>query len=192
MTHLKSIYALLTLYLLSTSLQASLVESIEDVTLPEKKELNERYYFPMLSINALLSQADSTCNRLPSEEEFKDFISNGKHRSIDCSKPIKAFIVQVSEGEQIGKELPYLSAFLKRDQYQIYSDTKTLFVILKHKPSEWNYKYFKSEDYEYVIHCIHDLKKCHLTRVKNLASGCRRSKTFSKYCHFGNKKVIDY
>jgi hypothetical protein len=168
------------------------IELFEDKSLPEEKELSELYHYPMVALLSLLRNAEQYCQRLPSEEEFKYFSLNGTHNSIKCSKRIKAYISDKNTGDQVGKDLPYLSDFLNRNQYQVYSNTKDLFIILKHKPSEWKYVYFKSEEYEYVIHCIYGLKKCSLNNVRDRSKSCRASKTFAKLCNFDEKKVIDY
>ncbi len=163
-----------------------------DKSLPEEKELNELYRYPMLAIDNFLHGTEQYCNRLPSEKEFEDFILNGEHKSIQCSKIIKAAIPLKKTGDQVGKNLPHLPEFLKSNQYQVYSDTKNIFVILKHKPSEWKYKYFKSEEYEFLIHCTLSHGTCKFHKIKEIASACRASKSFAKNCYFGGKKIIDY
>lgn len=184
-----------TFYLLLHPLLASsdVVAPFEDKSLPEAKQLNELYLSPMVTIKNLLRNAKQNCSRLPSEKEFKDFILNGGHEHIRCSKKITNINVQIPEfGQLIGKHLPYLPEFLNRNQYQVYSDTKTIYVILKHKPSEWKYKYFKAEEYEFVIHCTIGMDNCNLDKIKNSANSCRASETMAQYCYFNGKKIIDY
>lgn len=164
-----------------------------DKSLPEGRELNEFYRYPMLAIDGFLHGAEQYCNRLPSEKEFRNFILNGRHKFLRCSQIIKAAIPLQRTGHHVGKDLPYLPDFLKRDQYQVYSDTKNFFIILKHNPSEWKYKYFKSDEYEFAIHCKFGLAKCSFSKIKSWASSCRASETFAQnHCYFNGKKIIDY
>ncbi|MCM2349891.1 MAG: hypothetical protein NDI69_07705 [Bacteriovoracaceae bacterium] len=164
----------------------------EDKSLPEERKLNELYHYPMFAISDFLRGVEQYCHRLPSEKEFEKFILNGEHKSIQCSKIIKTAIPLQRNRDQIGKNLPYLPDFLNRNQYQVYSDTKKIFVILKHNPSEWKYKYFKPEEYDFVIHCTLGHGTCKFNRIKDRAKSCRASKAFSKNCYFNDKKVIDY
>lgn len=163
-----------------------------DKSLPEEKELNELYRYPMLAIDDFLHGAEQYCNRLPSENEFKDFILNGGHKFIRCPKTIKASVPSRGTRDQIGINLPYLPDFLKRNQYKVYSDNKNIFVILKQNSKEWKYKYFKSEEYEFLIHCTLGHGTCKFHRIKEMASACRASKSFAKNCYFEGKKIIDY
>lgn len=187
----------ITIFFLSLLLCPTLALSYDfnpfDKSLPEARNLDELYRYPMLAINGLLRDAEENCNRLPSEKEFEEFILNGEHKSIQCSKTIKTAISLKRTGHQIGKNLPNLPDFLKSKQYQVYSDTINIFVILKHNPREWKYKYFKTEDYEFVIHCTFGLAKCSRGKIKGWASSCRASETFAKkHCYFNGKKIIDY
>ncbi|MCM2351953.1 MAG: hypothetical protein NDI69_18215 [Bacteriovoracaceae bacterium] len=181
------------LLLLHFRAQSYEIEPFEDKSLPESKELSILYLSPMVTINRLLGPAEQHCSRLPSEKEFKEFILNGEHKSIRCSKTIKAAIPMQRTGDQIGKNLPHVPEFLKRNQYKVHSNTKSLFVILKHNPNEWKYKYFKPEEYEFVIQCTLGHGTCKLHKIKDMASSCRASETFAKnHCYFNGKKIIDY
>jgi hypothetical protein len=193
-TSIKRVFTLLSSFLLATTFHASahLVPILEDKSLPENRELSETYQDPMTMIFRFIRNAHEKCERLPSKAELNDFVLNGRHSAIKCSSAIETYFLQRNMGHKIGRELPYLSEFLKLNQYQVHSDTKNFFFILKQNSSEWKYKHFKSEDYEYVIHCIHGLQKCVLVNLNHRAESCRSSKTFSKNCYFGNKKVIDY
>lgn len=183
----------LILLLLPTLVSGHVAEPFENKSLPEERELNEFYRYPMFAIDGFLHGAEQYCNRLPSEKEFKDFILYGEHKSIRCSKTIKAAIPIQRTGDQIGKNLAYLPEFLKRNQHQVFSDTKSIFVILKHNPSEWKYKYFKPEEYEFVIDCTFGHGTCKFQKIKSLAGSCRGSETFAKkHCYFNGKKIIDY
>lgn len=182
----------LCILLLSTSALSYDADPFENKSLPESIELHGLYRSPMVTINRLLGYVEQYCNRLPSEKEFEQFVLNGEHKSIKCSKIIKAAIPLQRTGDQIGKNLPHLPEFLNRKQYQVYSDTKKIFVILKHNPSEWKYKYFKPEEYEFVIHCTLGHGTCKINKIKDRAQSCRASKAFSKNCYFNGKKVINY
>lgn len=146
----------------------------------------------MSGIEEILTLTLRLCNRLPTQQEFKDFILNGSHKDIKCPEVIKTY-VNLQEKKKIGKDIPELVNFFERNEHKVYSDTKKIFIILNIDSKGWEGKYFKSTDYAYVIDCKLGSEKCDLTPLNLQILSCKASKTFAnKYCHFSGKKIIDY
>lgn len=158
----------------------------------EQEQLNRRYLYPMSGIKSILNSILRLCNRFPTQHEFKKFVLNGSHENIKCSEVIKTQ-TNPRDNLKFGKDIQELTQFFERNEHKAYSDTKKIFVILNIGPKEWKEKYFKSEDYAYVISCSFGTESCFLTPLELRANSCRASETFAKkHCHFNGKKIIDY
>ncbi len=159
----------------------------------EQEYLDRRYFMPISGIEKILTLTLRLCNRLPTQQEFKDFILNGSHKDIQCPEVIKTYVNLQKKKKKIGKNIPKLVSFLERNEHKVYSDTKKIFVILNIGPKGWKGKYFKSDDYAYVIDCTFGSKKCDLSPLDLQVRSCKASKTFAKkHCYFNGKKIIDY
>lgn len=158
----------------------------------EQEQLDRLYINPMSGINSILNTMLRLCNRFPTQQEFKDFILNGSHKDIKCSEVIKTQ-TNPRDNQNVGKNIQELAEFFERNEHNVYSDSKEIFVVLKINPKEWKGKYFKSEDYAYVITCTFGSKRCDLSPLELRVSSCKASKTFAKdNCYFNGKKIIYY
>lgn len=158
----------------------------------ERKQLYKRYLDPMSGIKSILNSMLRLCNRFPTQHEFKDFILNGSHKNIKCSEVIKTQ-TNPRDNFKFGKDIQELGQFFERNEHNVYSDSKEIFVVLKINPKEWKGKYFKSEDYSYVITCTFGSKRCDLSPLELQVRSCKASKTFaSDNCYFNGEKIIDY
>ncbi len=158
----------------------------------EEERLDRRYLYPMSGIKSILNSILRLCNRFPAQHEFKEFVLNGSHKNIKCSEVIKTQ-TNPRDKQKVGREIQGLTEFIERNEHKVYSDTKKIFVILNIGTKEWKGKYFKSEDYAYVISCSFGTESCFLTPLELRANSCRPSKTFAKnHCYFNGKKIIDY
>lgn len=195
MKNIKYVIVTLTVSLITISLpyfaRADLVRPRDERSI-ERKQLFKRYLDPMSGIESILNSMLRICTRFPTQQEFKDFILNGSHENIKCSEVIKTQ-TNPRDNQKLGKDIHDLTEFFQRNEHKVYSDTKKLFVVLKIKPKEWKSKYFKSEDYAYVIECTLGSERCFLSPLEYQARSCRGSETFAKdNCYFNGKKIIDY
>lgn len=162
----------------------------------EKLVLEKIYVLPMNAISDILEDGLKHCNRLPDENEFRDFVVKGPSPTIRCSQGInlKPDIPRTEHkfgNSSLTKPDIDVQGFLKKQLLEIYSDTKTLYVILKQDPKKWTFTYFKAQDYDLLIHCAD--RKCHRTTLDIWKRSCRNNPSFAKHnCYLGDKKVIDY
>lgn len=162
----------------------------------EKSALYKMYTVPMDAISEILEDGLKHCDRLPDEKEFRDFIIKGPNPSIRCSQAInlKPKITIIERGYTRGPENNIdLQEFLKKHKLQIYSNTKTLYAILKQDPKDWSSKFFKAHEYDLLVHCDYRINQCDLGKLDQRKKSCRNNPSFGRnFCYLGDKKVIDY
>ncbi|MCM2351914.1 MAG: hypothetical protein NDI69_18015 [Bacteriovoracaceae bacterium] len=102
---------------LSNSVIARMVRP-KDKQSMEQEQLDRRYLKPMSGIEEILTLTLRMCNRLPTQQEFKDFILNGSHKDIKCPEVIKTY-VNLQEKKKIGKDIPELVNFFGRNEHKV-------------------------------------------------------------------------
>lgn len=158
----------------------------------EAERIDEKHRFPMLGIYRMLKRIIINCDRLPFENEFKDFILNGRHPNIKCSELIKTWTSDRGN-IAVGKKIPNLSQFLNEKNFKVFSDSKSIVVSSHHDPKNWHFKDIKGDEADMVIRCTFVKGNCQLSWLKQQMKNCRRDKNFAKNnCYLGNMKVIDY
>ncbi|MCM2351913.1 MAG: hypothetical protein NDI69_18010 [Bacteriovoracaceae bacterium] len=175
----------------SNSVKADLTRPRNDRSI-EQELLKRRYSDPMSVITDIFTSTMRHCNRLPAQKEFKDFILNGAHENIKCSKIIKTRVHLKGE-EEIGKNIQGLTEFLERNEHRVYSDTKKFYVVLKQNSKDWVGKKIKSHKYEFVISCTFGTEICDFVNLELRVRSCRANEAFAKkHCYFNSEKIIDY
>lgn len=158
----------------------------------EAENIDEQYHLPMIGIYRMLKIIMIHCNRLPLENEFKDFVLNGRHRNIKCTELIKTWTSDRGE-IAVGKKIPNLRDFLEKNNFRVFSDSKKIIISSHHNSKLWNFKYIPGHKADMVIRCTYANATCEIAWLKQHINNCRRDKIFAKNnCFFSGKKIIDY
>lgn len=167
----------------------------------DREELEKLYRKPIQAINTMMLDATIYCQRLPLKQEFQDFVSDGKHKDIECIKKVGSYVNEPKKPNEqygisryvVGQLIPYFTEFLKNKQYEVISDTKQIYIILKHDPNKWKYPDINKSEYEYVVSCLSYLKECKFDRLNGRIKKCKSDITFpQEHCYFGSNKIIDF
>lgn len=149
----------------------------------------EFYKFPAQAIEIFLRYAIEFCERFPREQEFNEFVLNGKHKNIKCAYTFYNTSYGERLKDKLGLDNPALKEFLDLKQYQFFSDTKNIFFISEPHFKNKDYIWIK-EDFDIVINCSRKSESCTNSRLEKRVQVCKDGQ--KELCYFGNKKVIDY